>query len=164
MLEKSKQGLEVEFELRADEAIVKRGRLCVPSIHELKDVVLEKALSSTYAMHREAQRCQKDSLTLCQCQSGSGSTLLWIFYLGYLALLMIMMIDDQSERTIQIIKDMLTACVHQLKGSWDTHLSLMKFAYNNNYQSSISMAPFEALYGGPSKNLVCWNEVESEAN
>ena len=57
MLEKSKQGLEVEFELRADEAIVKRGRLCVPSIHELKDVVLEKAHSSTYAMHREAQRC-----------------------------------------------------------------------------------------------------------
>ena len=34
----------------------------------------------------------------------------------------------------------------EFKGSWDMHLSLMEFAYNNNYQSSIGMAPFEALY------------------
>ncbi|KAA0052004.1 Transposon Ty3-I Gag-Pol polyprotein [Cucumis melo var. makuwa] len=48
----------------------------------------------------------------------------------------------------------------QLKGSWDTHLSLMEFAYNNNYRSSIGMAPFEALDGMPCKTLACWNEVE----
>ncbi|KAA0059240.1 putative DNA/RNA polymerases superfamily protein [Cucumis melo var. makuwa] len=67
--------------------------------------------------------------------------------------------DGQSERTIQTLEDMLRACVLQLKGSWDTHLPLMEFSYNNNYQSSIGMAPYEALYGRPCRTLVCWNEV-----
>ncbi|KAA0066793.1 DNA/RNA polymerases superfamily protein [Cucumis melo var. makuwa] len=67
--------------------------------------------------------------------------------------------DGQSERTIQTLEDMLRACVLQFKGSWDTHLSLMEFAYNNSYQSSISMAPFEALYGRPCRTPVCWIEV-----
>ncbi|TYK29668.1 DNA/RNA polymerases superfamily protein [Cucumis melo var. makuwa] len=45
-LEKSKKGLEVEFELRTDEAIVKQGRLCVLNISELKNAILEEAHSS----------------------------------------------------------------------------------------------------------------------
>ncbi|KAL4011196.1 hypothetical protein IC575_028245 [Cucumis melo] len=64
-----------------------------------------------------------------------------------------------GQRTIQTLEDMLRACVLQLKGSWDTHLPLMEFAYNNNYQSSIGMAPYEALYGRPCRTPVCWNEV-----
>ncbi|KAL4028527.1 hypothetical protein IC575_011724 [Cucumis melo] len=67
--------------------------------------------------------------------------------------------DGQSERTIQTLEDMLRACVLQFKGNWDTHLSLMEFAYNNSYQSSIGMTLFEALYGRPCKIPVCWNEV-----
>ena len=47
----------------------------------------------------------------------------------------------------------------EFKGSWDTHLSLMEFAYNNSYQSSIGMAPFEALYGRKCRTPVCWDEV-----
>ena len=53
--------------------------------------------------------------------------------------------DGQSERTIKILEDMLQACVLDLKGSWDEHLPLVEFAYNNNYQASIQMAPYEAL-------------------
>ena len=55
--------------------------------------------------------------------------------------------DGQSERTIQVLKDMLRACVLELPGSWDVHLTLAEFAYNNSYQASIQMAPFEAVYG-----------------
>lgn len=51
MFAKSKQGPGSEFELRADGAIVKQGRLCVPSISELKNAILEEAHSSAYAMH-----------------------------------------------------------------------------------------------------------------
>ena len=47
----------------------------------------------------------------------------------------------------------------EFKGCWDTHLSLMEVAYNNSYQSSISMAPFETLYGQKCRTLVCWDEV-----
>ncbi|KAA0056708.1 pol protein [Cucumis melo var. makuwa] len=44
-------------------------------------------------------------------------------------------------------------------GSWDSHLHLMEFAYNNSYQATIGMAPFEALYGKCCRSLVCWGEV-----
>ena len=53
----------------------------------------------------------------------------------------------------------MRACVMEFKGSWDTHLALMEFAYNNSYQASIEMAPFEALYGRKCRTLVCWDEV-----
>ena len=67
--------------------------------------------------------------------------------------------EGQSERTIQTLEDMLIACVIEFKGSWDKYLSLMEFTYNNSYQSSISIAPFEALYGRNCRTLVCLDEV-----
>ena len=67
--------------------------------------------------------------------------------------------DGQSERTIQILEDMLRACVLDLKGSWEEHLPLVEFAYNNSYQVSIQMAPYEALYGRPCRSPICWTEV-----
>ena len=67
--------------------------------------------------------------------------------------------DGQSERSIQTLENMLRAYVMEFRGSWDTHLALMEFAYNNSYQASIDMAPFEALYGRKCRTPVCWDEV-----
>ena len=67
--------------------------------------------------------------------------------------------DGQSERTIQVLEGMLRAYVLDLKGSWEEHLPLVEFAYNNSYQASIQMAPYEALYGRPCRSLICWTEV-----
>ncbi|GKV24943.1 hypothetical protein SLEP1_g34480 [Rubroshorea leprosula] len=67
--------------------------------------------------------------------------------------------DGQSERTIQILEDMLRGCVLDWKGSWDQRLSMAELAYNNSYQSSIRMAPLEALYGRRCRSPVCWTEV-----
>ncbi|GJU78395.1 putative reverse transcriptase domain-containing protein [Tanacetum coccineum] len=53
--------------------------------------------------------------------------------------------DGQSERTIQTLEDMLRACVLDFRGSWDVHLLLVEFSYNNGYHSSVRCAPFEAL-------------------
>ena len=47
----------------------------------------------------------------------------------------------------------------EFKGSWDTHLALMEFTYNNSYQASIEMAPFEALYGRKCMTPLCWDKV-----
>ena len=55
--------------------------------------------------------------------------------------------DGQSERTIQILEDMLRSCALDFGGWWDDHLHLVEFAYNNSYQATIQMAPYEALYG-----------------
>jgi hypothetical protein len=54
--------------------------------------------------------------------------------------------DDQTERTNQILDDMLRACALKYGKSWDKSLPYAKFLYNNSYQTSIEMAPFEALY------------------
>ena len=45
--------------------------------------------------------------------------------------------DGQSERTIQVLEDMLRACVLDHKGSWEEHFPLVEFTYNNSYQASI---------------------------
>ncbi|KAH0644897.1 hypothetical protein KY284_032781 [Solanum tuberosum] len=71
--------------------------------------------------------------------------------------------DGQAERTIQTLEDMLRACVIDFKGSWDDHLPLIEFAYNNNYHSSIQMALYEALYGRRYRSPVGWFEVGEAA-
>jgi hypothetical protein len=47
----------------------------------------------------------------------------------------------------EILEDMLRACIFQYDKNWDKCLSLAEFSYNNSYQTSLKMAPFEALYG-----------------
>jgi hypothetical protein len=64
--------------------------------------------------------------------------------------------DGQSERIIQILKDLLRACALEFGGNWEEHLSLVEFTYNNSYQATIGMAPFEALYGKKCRTPLCW--------
>ena len=71
--------------------------------------------------------------------------------------------DGQSERLIQVLEDMLRASVLEFGGSWEDYLPLCEFAYNNSYQASIQMAPFEALYGRPCRSPSCWAEPEDRA-
>jgi hypothetical protein len=55
--------------------------------------------------------------------------------------------DGQTERVNQILEDMLRACAIQYGRSWDKSLPYAEFFYNNSYQESLKMAPFEMLYG-----------------
>ena len=55
--------------------------------------------------------------------------------------------DDQLKRIIWVLVDMVRACVLDLKGGWEEHLPLVEFSYNNSYQASIRMTPYEAFYG-----------------
>ncbi|GJS94811.1 putative reverse transcriptase domain-containing protein [Tanacetum coccineum] len=67
--------------------------------------------------------------------------------------------DGQSERTIQTLEYMLRACILDFKGSWDVHLPLVEFSYNNSYHSSVRCAPFEALYGRKCRSPIMWDEA-----
>ncbi|GJY43202.1 putative reverse transcriptase domain-containing protein, partial [Tanacetum coccineum] len=67
--------------------------------------------------------------------------------------------DRESERIIQTLKDMLRARVIDFSGSWDIHLPLAEFSYNNSYHSSIRHAPFEALYGRKYRSPVLWVDI-----
>ena len=65
-------------------------------------------------------------------------------------------IDGQSERTIQVLEDMLRACVIDFGARWDQLLPLAEFSYNNSYHSSIQIAPFEAFYGRWCRSPTDW--------
>ncbi|GJY16096.1 putative reverse transcriptase domain-containing protein, partial [Tanacetum coccineum] len=68
--------------------------------------------------------------------------------------------DGQSERTIQTLEDMLRACVMDFGGSWDTHLPLVEFSYNNSYHTSIKCCTSSrAFLGWKCRSPVIWTEV-----
>ena len=67
--------------------------------------------------------------------------------------------DGQTERVNQILEDMLRACALTYQRSWDKSLPYAEFSYNNSYQASIQMAPFEALYGQKCRTPLNWHEV-----
>ena len=70
--------------------------------------------------------------------------------------------DGQTERTIQTLEDMLRACVLEFDASWQDSLALVEFSYNNSYQTSIQMAPFEALYGRRCRSPLYWDDLTSK--
>jgi hypothetical protein len=55
--------------------------------------------------------------------------------------------DGQTERVNKVLEDLLRACVLTFNRNWESSLPYSKFSYNNSYQASIRMSPFEALYG-----------------
>jgi hypothetical protein len=67
--------------------------------------------------------------------------------------------DGQTERTNQILEDMLRACALMYEKSWDKSLPYAEFSYNNSYQVSIKMAPFEALYGRQYRTPLFWTQT-----
>jgi hypothetical protein len=67
--------------------------------------------------------------------------------------------DGQMERVNQVVEDMLRACVIHFDKSWDKCLALAEFAYNNSYQASLKMAPFEALYGRRWRTPLNWSQA-----
>jgi hypothetical protein len=67
--------------------------------------------------------------------------------------------DGQTERVNQTIKDMLRACILNDGPKCDEHLPLTEFSYNNNYQESIKISPFEALYGRSCRTPLSWSKL-----
>ncbi|XP_071723785.1 uncharacterized protein [Rutidosis leptorrhynchoides] len=123
-----------DFQVSDDGILRFRGRLVVPDDVELREDILSEAHCRSYNVHPRSIKLQYSTSYHPQ-------------------------IDGQSKRTIQTLEDMLRACVIDFKGSWEDQLYMVEFAYNNSYQRSIKMAPFEALYGRLCRMPVCWDEV-----
>ncbi|XP_039038612.1 uncharacterized protein LOC120176219 [Hibiscus syriacus] len=69
--------------------------------------------------------------------------------------------------SISVISDLdprgyVTGYVIELRGSWEDHLPLAEFAYNNNYQSNIQMALYEAFYGHRCRTPLCLTELSEQ--
>jgi hypothetical protein len=59
----------------------------------------------------------------------------------------------------QILEVLLRACVLTYGSDWEKSLSYAEYSYNNIYQTSLKMAPFEALYGRRCRTPLMWSEV-----
>jgi hypothetical protein len=65
--------------------------------------------------------------------------------------------DGQTERTNQIIEDMLRMYVRTKLNKWEDYLHLVEFAYNNGYQTLAKLSPFEILYGKKCTTPISWD-------
>jgi hypothetical protein len=65
--------------------------------------------------------------------------------------------DGQTERTKKIIEDMLWMHVRTKLSKWEDYLHLVEFAYNNGYQTSAKLSPFEILYGRKCTTPISWD-------
>jgi transposase InsO family protein len=68
--------------------------------------------------------------------------------------------NGQTERTNQILEHMLRACAFQDKLGWDKRLPNAEFSYNNSYQASLKMSPFQALYGRNCRTPLHWDQPD----
>jgi transposase InsO family protein len=67
--------------------------------------------------------------------------------------------DGQTKRTNKILEDMLRDCTLKYGKSWNKSLPYTEFSYNNTYQASIKMAPFDALYERQCRTLLFWSQI-----
>jgi hypothetical protein len=71
--------------------------------------------------------------------------------------------DGKTERVNQVIEDMLRMYVMDKPSKWEDYLHLVEFSYNNGYQASLKMSPFEALYGRKCNTPISWDNPADRA-
>ncbi|XP_070057469.1 uncharacterized protein [Nicotiana tomentosiformis] len=134
--------------------------LCVADVDGLRHAILKEAHNSRYTIHPGSTKMYHDLKQFYWWKSMKKDVANFVSScLTYLSTAFHPQTNGQSERTIQILEDMLRACILEFGGSWDAYLPLAEFAYNNNFQSSIQMAQYEALYGRRYRSPLGWFEA-----
>ncbi|GKA09682.1 putative reverse transcriptase domain-containing protein, partial [Tanacetum coccineum] len=165
------QGLDEQMERRRDRALYYLDRIWVPLMGDVRTLKMDEVHKSRYSVHPGADkiyydlrdmywwpRIKKDIALLTKC--AHFLPIRDDFKMDRLARLYLNEITDgQSERTIQTLEYMLGACIMDFRGSWDVHLPLVEFSYNNSYHSSVRCAPFKSLYGRKCRSPILWAEV-----
>nr|XP_033509267.1 uncharacterized protein LOC117274164 [Nicotiana tomentosiformis] len=132
--------------------------LCVADVDGLRQAILEEAHNSRYTIHPGSTKNQikakhqrpaglLQQIEIPELKTTYGEVRYAQIFMNEIVRLYGVPTDGQSECTIQILEDILRACILELGGSWDAYLPLVEFGYNNSFHSSIQMALCEALYG-----------------
>ncbi|GJW31269.1 putative reverse transcriptase domain-containing protein [Tanacetum coccineum] len=145
VLAKRLHGLDEHMERKEDGSLYFTDRIWVPLVGDVRMVFLNKPHMSRYSVHLGADKMYHNPRYM-------------YWWLGMKKDIAIY-VNGQSERIIQTLDDMLRGCIINFGGSWDVHLPLAKFSYNNSYHSSIRCALFEALYGRKYRSPVLWAEI-----
>ncbi|GJU66826.1 putative reverse transcriptase domain-containing protein [Tanacetum coccineum] len=166
-------GLDQQMERKEDESLYFMDRIWVPLVGGVRTIIMDESHMTMYSMHPGADnmyydlrdmywwpvdRLTKSAYFLAIREDYSMEKLARL-YIDEIVARHGVPTDGQSERTIQILKDMLRACVIDFGGNWDVHLPLAKFSYNDSYHSSIRCAPFEALYRRKCRSPILWAKI-----
>ncbi|GJS72474.1 putative ribonuclease H-like domain-containing protein [Tanacetum coccineum] len=127
---------EQKLEPRADGTLCLNGRSWLPCYGDLRTVIMHESHKSNTSISPGFDKCIKTKVER-----------LWVQNLDMSNRIYHPQTDEQSERTIQTLEDMLRACAIDFGKGWVNHLPLVEFSYNNSYHASIKAAPFEHFYG-----------------
>ncbi|GKB28693.1 putative reverse transcriptase domain-containing protein [Tanacetum coccineum] len=178
---KERKGLDEMIEQRSDGTLYYLDRIWVPLKGDVRTLIMDKAHKLKYSIHPGADKMYYDLRDRLRFpRTSSRHDTIWVimdrltksahflpmhedYKMDRLARLYLNEIvarhDGQSKRTFQTLKDMLRVYVLDFEGSWDVHLPLVEFLYNNSYHSSVRYAPFEALYGRKCRSPIMWADV-----
>nr|GEX23030.1 putative reverse transcriptase domain-containing protein [Tanacetum cinerariifolium] len=122
---------------------------------EARTLILDKAHKSKYSVHSGADKMYYD----LRDRSSSGHDTIWVIVdrLTKSAHFLPMREDYKMDRLARLYLNEIVAR-HDFGGSWDVHLPLVEFLYNNSYHSIVRYAPFEALYGRKCCSPIIWAE------
>ncbi|XP_052880527.1 uncharacterized protein LOC108462059 [Gossypium arboreum] len=151
-----------DFGINSDWVLYFRNRICVPNDEDLRQSILRKAHSSPYAMHPDRNKMYRDLRELYWCPGlklevtefvarcftcQHKLSKLYIFEIVRLYGVPALVISDKDPRFMsQFWRKLYEALGSRLDfSSWEEYLLLAEFVYNNNFQSSIQMTPYEAL-------------------
>ncbi|KAL5579838.1 hypothetical protein UlMin_012280 [Ulmus minor] len=137
------EGKNVEFSVTTDGILHYRGRLCIPDDAELKEQLLSEAHATPYSVHPGATKMYQDLKEQ-------------FWWPG--------MKKEVAEYVAKCLICQKVKAEHQRPGgTWNRYFPLVEFSYNNSYQATIGMAPYEALYSRRCRSPVHWYETgESE--
>ncbi|GKA35559.1 putative reverse transcriptase domain-containing protein [Tanacetum coccineum] len=137
-----------------DESLYFMDRIWVPLVGGMRTITMDEAHKSMYSVHPGADKMYYDLRDMYWWPRIKRDIATYVS-----ECLTCAKTDGQSEHTIQTLEDMLRACVIDFGGSWDVHLPLAEFSYNNSYHTSIRCAPFEALYGRKCRSPMLWAKI-----
>nr|GEU41390.1 hypothetical protein [Tanacetum cinerariifolium] len=144
------RGLDEMMKQRSDGTLYYLDRIWVPLKGEVRTLIMDEAYKSNYSVHPGADKMYydlRDRLYLNEIVARHGVP--------------ISIISDRDSRfTSRFWQSMQEALGTLLDmRSWDVHLPLVEFSYNNSYHSSVRCASFEALYGRKCRSPIMWAEV-----
>ncbi|GJW99681.1 putative reverse transcriptase domain-containing protein [Tanacetum coccineum] len=155
LMQRGKKGLDEMIEHRSDGTLYYLDRIWVPLKGEVRTLIMDEAYKSKYFVHPGAVCVKVEHqrpfgllqqpeipISIISDRDGHFTSRFW----------------QSMQEAIGTRLD-LRACALDFRGSWDVHLLLVEFSYNNSYHSSMRCAPFEALYGRKCHSPIMWAEV-----
>nr|GFA60768.1 reverse transcriptase domain-containing protein [Tanacetum cinerariifolium] len=140
-----------KLEPRTDGTLCFNNRSWLPCYGNLRTLIMHESHKSKYSVHSSSDKMYQDLKQLYWWPNMKADIATYVTYHPKT--------DGQSEKTIQILEDMLRACEIDFGNGWERHLPLVEFSYNNSYHASIKAVLFDALYGRKCRSSVCWAEI-----